>query len=383
MRLRRSSALAFVMAALSGLLSVVSTSAAAGGSNGATALNAPQFVADEVLSLAFSSDPARTTGVLSPEGCDVEPGPPRGILGSPGPGDVCHTALWGNLFHLEDVPFDRTDMNAQFTSIPFEQPIVLGADTAITVHDVNPLQEPTGSSLGLDYVLSEVTANGLTYPLSSGTAIDGLVEGRNEATFELARNGIQVAAGSRLRLVMSRNRAESWAARTLFGGSDYGDAGIKLTVGHFQAPPNQDPTAPCETSAEYARVGLSGAHEDVTPAVIPALPYLVTTGGYQDESVVRFKFRIDLSGSAENPSATLADVLIVLDWDNDTDFALVVYDADGVRLAADDSWQPVDESNENVLLPRLPHCTDLRVDVVNSDGLTPGEMTLDTTLRLL
>lgn len=367
MRLRRSSALAFAMTALSGLLSVVATSAAAGGSNGATALNAPQFVADEVLSLAFSPDPARTTGVLSPEGCDVEPGSPRGILGSPGPGDVCHTALWGS--HL------APDTNAEFTSTPFGQPIVLGADTAITVHDVNPLQELTATSPRLDYVLSEVTANGFTYPLSSGTAIDGLVEGRNEATFELARHGIQVAAGSRLRFVMSRNGARGSAARTLFGGSDYGDAGIKLAIGHFQAPPNEDPTAPCEISSDYAGVGPNGARESVSPTVLPL--------SFLKESVVSFKYRIDLSGSAENPSATLADVLIVLDWDNDTDFDLVVYDADGERLAFDDSAPVVDESNENVLLSRLPHCTDLRVDVHNQFGLPPGEMTLDTTLRLL
>lgn len=154
------------------------------------------------------------------------------------------------------------------------------------------------------------------------------------------------------------------------------------------------PTAPCAQSSEYGNVGLAGAHEDVTPALIPdpaihGDPFSATD--YPEESVVRFKYRIDVSGSAENPSALTADVRIALRWDNGvSDYDLYVYDANGELLAGNNgglgNLNNGDLLNGDVsglekqFLPHMPHCTDLRVDVVNYEGLPPSEMTLDTTL---
>ncbi len=141
-----------------------------------------------------------------------------------------------------------------------------------------------------------------------------------------------------------------------------------------------DPTAPCAPSSEYSNVGLSGAHEDVTPSLIPWLPHDPQEGYYTEDTVVRFKYRIDVSGSPAKPSAQTADVRIALNWDNTSDYDLYIYNADGELLAADYQNNFSVGPGELVFLPRVPHCTDLRVDIVNNLGLPTIEMTLDTTL---
>jgi WD40 repeat protein len=138
------------------------------------------------------------------------------------------------------------------------------------------------------------------------------------------------------------------------------------------------PAAPCEESSEYTNVGLAGAHEDVTPSLIPYHFRNWPEETYAEDSVVRFKYRIDVSGSSVKPSAQATDVTIALRWDNSSDFDLYVSYANGEPLTF--SYKPFGESEESVFLPQLPQCTDLRVDVVNSTGLPPTKMTLDTTL---
>ncbi len=138
------------------------------------------------------------------------------------------------------------------------------------------------------------------------------------------------------------------------------------------------PAAPCGKSSEYTNVGLAGAHEDVTPSLIPYHFRNWPKETYAEDSVVRFKYRIDVSGSSLKPTAHASDVTIALRWDNPSDFDLYVYYANGEPLTF--SYKPPGESEESVFLPQVPHCTDLRVDVVNSTGLPPLKMTLDTTL---
>ncbi len=144
-----------------------------------------------------------------------------------------------------------------------------------------------------------------------------------------------------------------------------------------------DPTAPCEQSSEYTNVGLAGAHEDVTPELIPGVPGDLlddpdSEGNYRDESVVRLKYRIDVSGSSTTPSAQTADVRITLRWDNESDYDLYVYDASG-ELARSPSFV-LTGGVERIFLPQVAHCTDLRVDIINAVGLPTNEMTLDTTI---
>jgi len=149
------------------------------------------------------------------------------------------------------------------------------------------------------------------------------------------------------------------------------------------------PTPRCGTSSEYAVVGPAGAHEDVTPAVTPSLlidilahPLRPTDySDYPEGSVVRFKYRIDVSGTSTKPFARTAGVRIGLRWDNTTDYDLYVYDANAhlLALSIHDNNSNHD-SSEAVFIPHVRHCADLRIDVVNALGLPTTEMTLDTTI---
>ena len=146
-----------------------------------------------------------------------------------------------------------------------------------------------------------------------------------------------------------------------------------------------DPTAPCAESSEYTRLGLSGVHEDVTPSSTLSWPYIVLdeegSGNYPEESAVRFRYRVDVSGSSAKPLAQTADVRIALSWDNTSDYDLYVYDGNGELLSAGDQSNILAVGpGELVFLPQVPHCTDLQVDIVNYLGLPTSEMALDTTL---
>lgn len=156
------------------------------------------------------------------------------------------------------------------------------------------------------------------------------------------------------------------------------------------------PAGPCPASPRYERVGLSGAHENVTPSPIPdhgiewMLYGLDGPYYYSEQSTVRFRYRIDLSGSSKVPRARVADIAVELRWDNVSDYDLWVYDADGELLGGLNGG-PGNYNNGNLtkgdlrgieteVLDQVPHCTDLRVDVVNFNGVPPNEMTLDVTI---
>ncbi len=145
------------------------------------------------------------------------------------------------------------------------------------------------------------------------------------------------------------------------------------------------PTAPCAESTEYARVGLAGAHEDVTPSLMPGWPGAdpLVDHDYGDDSAVRFRYRIDISGSPAHPFAQTADVRIVLSFDSPSAYALYVWDANGELLGWDARYTYVGRATEIVFLPQVSHCADLRVDVVTLIGLPLDELALDSTLGSL
>jgi hypothetical protein len=79
------------------------------------------------------------------------------------------------------------------------------------------------------------------------------------------------------------------------------------------------------------------------------------------------------------PDATAADVTVTLTWDNRSDYDLYVYDGADEILSYSNSFNPsTGVGREEVVLTALPHCTDLRIDVLNYLGLP----TLAMELRL-
>lgn len=213
-----------------------------------------EFVADGTLPLAFTPDPARTIGVASPEGC--EPGVPVGALAPPPPAGACHSGLFGFVVGVA-VPAP-----ADFTSAPLANPIVLGGETRIVVYIADPLRPADALNGGrFEYVFEEIASDGGTYQLGFGLAVEGVVDGRNQGIVELTPR--TVLAGSRLRIRLTYPGYYSSGARMLFGGESYGDAGITLTVGHFET--KKADAAAKDVAAPEGRGLLLGA---LSPAVL-------------------------------------------------------------------------------------------------------------------
>jgi hypothetical protein len=140
------------------------------------------------------------------------------------------------------------------------------------------------------------------------------------------------------------------------------------------------PTEPCEVSEEYTTLGLDGTTEDVTPSPIPAVgtdfDTLVDEDDdsipYHEESTVSYLFRLDLSGSEVVPDASTGNVNLNLMWDNDGDYDLYVYDAEGNAIGEGaNGFNPINGAGEQMMLSRTAHCTDFRVDIVNYLGVSP------------
>lgn len=155
-----------------------------------------------------------------------------------------------------------------------------------------------------------------------------------------------------------------------------------------QTPP-PEPTPPCPTSEQFVTLGNgAGKHEAFSPQPTPSFPYDIVNDNvqpmtYREDSVTRFRYRVDVSGSATKPFAKTATVNLTLAWDNDTDFDLFVYDKDDNALGESVSFNPLDGSGENVSLAAVPQCTDIRIDVVNYLGLPTSALTLDGKLTSL
>ncbi len=214
-------------------------------------------IADASLTLAFTPDPAQATRVLSPEGCEVEPAQPQGTLTPAPAAGICHTALAA-----------ATNVPAEFTSAPIAQPLVLGSTGTLVLHiddPANPGRVPRCEF----FQLHELIVNGTSRTLWGGTLCSPPREGRNEFRFRLSTT--EVPAGSRLRVRLQQWDFQSQAARWLFGGENYGDAGITLTTGHIDA--NGQPT---------------GAPELLLPNLKATPPFDLVFGGCQASEIVQY-----------------------------------------------------------------------------------------------
>ncbi|MDQ3991384.1 MAG: hypothetical protein M3245_03625 [Actinomycetota bacterium] len=145
------------------------------------------------------------------------------------------------------------------------------------------------------------------------------------------------------------------------------------------AAADSDPTPPCEASEQHAPLGLDGRNQPFTGQNHPSVGHDITGGPYDERSVSRFQYRLDVSGSAEKPTAKYGDVRLVLGWGDRGDFDIYVYDAFG-RLGQGTRFNPQVGPGETVNLPSVEHCADLRIEVVNYLALPNTALTLATTV---
>jgi serine protease AprX len=183
------------------------------------------FVATGRLPLHFAPDPARVTGVRSPEGCEVDAGEPRGSLAPERAAGACRSGATGaTVSVLAEAP-------AAFTSAPLQRELTVGGDAALVVHLTEPARRSVPAPQGgrLLYVLDELAQDGSVRAVASGTALLSFVDGRNTGRLRVPTTTL--AEGSRLRVRLEMTGANTSAARFLYGGERYGDAGLTLTTG--------------------------------------------------------------------------------------------------------------------------------------------------------
>jgi hypothetical protein len=144
-----------------------------------------------------------------------------------------------------------------------------------------------------------------------------------------------------------------------------------------------EPTPPCATSEQFTTLGIAGKQTSFAPEPVPSVGHDITETPYNEDSVTRFRYRVDVSGSTTKPFAKTANLTLTLDWDNDSDFDLYVYDKDDAALDDSVSFNPLDGAGENVTLTAVAHCTDIRIDVVNYLGLPNSALSLNATLTNL
>lgn len=149
-----------------------------------------------------------------------------------------------------------------------------------------------------------------------------------------------------------------------------------LVAAPAAAQEEPEPTPPCPTSDEYVTLGLDGKTEEVDS---PPLPSVGQRGEpFDTYSVENYHYRLDVSGSETNPFATRANVTIDLEWDNDGDNELRVYDSAGSLLGSSTDFMP--DYIETVFLVGVPHCTDLRAEIENY--LAPPDLNMTLTSKV-
>jgi hypothetical protein len=155
---------------------------------------------------------------------------------------------------------------------------------------------------------------------------------------------------------------------------------LVVTPASAQEPspsPTPEPTPPCAVSQEYPTLGLAGKHEDVDSPLLPDTAQALGEP-FTSETFVDYTYRLDVSGSADHPFATKANVNVNLNWDNDGDFDLYVLDKDGSELGSSTDF--VADRVETVTIGAAAHCLDFRVRIQNFLAPPALEMTLDTTV---
>lgn len=174
---------------------------------------------------------------------------------------------------------------------------------------------------------------------------------------------------------------------------------IALAVAASAVPVSAEatPTAPCTVPADTAVLGVAPTTTEFSPAAVPAIGTdmddTLRNGGfpfpmppipqvpYHEESAVVFNYIVDLSGSTAAASATTGNVTLDLGWDNESDFDVYVYGADGSLIGHSTAFNPMYGAGETATLADVPHCTLLRVDIVNYAGIATSAMTLNTSLK--
>ena len=146
-------------------------------------------------------------------------------------------------------------------------------------------------------------------------------------------------------------------------------------------------TAPCDASDKFTTLGIDGKKESFAPEPIPSFGHDVPgLAGhpvpYHEESVTRFHYRVDVSGSAAKPNANKATLDLKLSWDNDTEFDIYAYDTKDNLLGKSTKFNPQAGSGEAFTVD-APHCTDVRIDVVNYLGLPTSALVLEAKLTSL
>lgn len=142
-------------------------------------------------------------------------------------------------------------------------------------------------------------------------------------------------------------------------------------------------TSPCPANKDFVRLGLAGREQTFAPKPVPSAGHDIREEPYSEDSVTRFFYRLDVSGSAATPSATGATVELALEWDDPGDLDLYAYDSSGNELASSSFFNPRDGTGETVTLGAVAHCADLRIDVVNYLALPTKAVTLDASVRNL
>src|SRR5687768_2584644 len=78
-----------------------------------------------------------------------------------------------------------------------------------------------------------------------------------------------------------------------------------------------EPTPPCPTSTEFPTLGIAGDQESFSPEPVPSVGTDIINDEvqpmpYHEESVTRFRYRVDVSGSTAKPFARTANVTLTL-----------------------------------------------------------------------
>jgi hypothetical protein len=154
---------------------------------------------------------------------------------------------------------------------------------------------------------------------------------------------------------------------------------LALIAAPAAAQTEPEPTAPCPESEEYVTLGLDGKTEEVDSPPLPS-------GGQRGEpfdtfSVTNYRYRLDVSGSPDKPFATKANVTIDLEWDNEGDNELRVYDSADSLLGSSTDFLP--DYIESVTLIGVPHCTDFRAEIENYIAPPALNMSLKSTVSSL
>lgn len=174
------------------------------------------------LLLPLRADPARaSTGVRSPEGCNIDSSPQLvGRLGGV-PAATCTTALSGSA----TTDPGRGSLPAVFTSAPFKQAAVIGG-TGRTRLDVADSASFFANPPKLMCTWSVSDEKNTVLSASAEVECATATNGRTDSTFAMPL--LKIPAGGSLRVSLRRTVTYSSTGRIFFDGATHGDVGFVL-----------------------------------------------------------------------------------------------------------------------------------------------------------